>query len=40
VTHDPGIAAHADRLITFRDGAVISDERNRKAVLAAPGVPA
>jgi putative ABC transport system ATP-binding protein len=37
VTHDPGIAAHADRLITFRDGAVIGDERNRKAV---PGVPA
>jgi len=36
VTHDPAFAAHRDRLITFRDGAVISDERNRKAVLAAP----
>jgi putative ABC transport system ATP-binding protein len=34
VTHDPGIAAHADRLITFRDGAVISDERSRSAVPA------
>ena len=34
VTHDPGIAAHADRLISFRDGAVISDERSRKAVPA------
>lgn len=32
VTHDPGIAAHANRLITFRDGAVVSDERSRPAV--------
>jgi putative ABC transport system ATP-binding protein len=40
VTHDPGIAAHADRLITFRDGAVISDERSLKAVPAVPAVPA
>jgi putative ABC transport system ATP-binding protein len=34
VTHDPGIAAHADRLVTFRDGAVVSDERSRSVVPA------
>ncbi|HEV8021877.1 MAG TPA: ABC transporter ATP-binding protein [Candidatus Lustribacter sp.] len=34
VTHDPSIAAHADRLITFRDGTVVSDERSRHAVPA------
>jgi putative ABC transport system ATP-binding protein len=34
VTHDPGIAAHADRLISFRDGAVVSDERKTKAIPA------
>jgi putative ABC transport system ATP-binding protein len=27
VTHDAGVAAHADRLISFRDGAVVSDDR-------------
>jgi putative ABC transport system ATP-binding protein len=26
VTHDPALAAHADRLITLRDGRVVSDE--------------
>jgi putative ABC transport system ATP-binding protein len=26
VTHDPGLAAHADRIITLRDGLVVSDE--------------
>jgi putative ABC transport system ATP-binding protein len=26
VTHDPGLAAHADRVITLRDGLVVSDE--------------
>jgi putative ABC transport system ATP-binding protein len=25
VTHDPGAAAHADRLITLRDGRVVHD---------------
>jgi putative ABC transport system ATP-binding protein len=25
VTHDPAIAAYADRMITFRDGAILSD---------------
>jgi len=26
VTHDPDIAAYADRIITFRDGIIVSDE--------------
>jgi putative ABC transport system ATP-binding protein len=26
VTHDPALAAHADRLISLRDGRVVSDE--------------
>ena len=26
VTHDPALAAHADRVITLRDGLVVSDE--------------
>jgi macrolide transport system ATP-binding/permease protein len=34
VTHEPDIAAYADRVVTMRDGAVISDERNR-----APATP-
>jgi macrolide transport system ATP-binding/permease protein len=35
VTHEPDIAAYADRVITMRDGAVISDERNRAPVMPA-----
>jgi macrolide transport system ATP-binding/permease protein len=35
VTHDPDIAAYADRVVTFRDGHIISDERK---VPATPGV--
>ena len=27
VTHDPALARHADRVITLRDGLVVSDER-------------
>ncbi|HEY9156411.1 ABC transporter ATP-binding protein, partial [Candidatus Binatus sp.] len=27
VTHDPEMAAYADRVVTFRDGAIISDTR-------------
>ena len=27
ITHDPTVAAHADRLITVRDGRVVADER-------------
>jgi putative ABC transport system ATP-binding protein len=29
VTHDPALAAHADRLVTLRDGRVVSDEGDR-----------
>jgi len=28
VTHDPGVAAHADRRIALRDGRVVADERS------------
>jgi macrolide transport system ATP-binding/permease protein len=31
VTHDPDVAAYADRIITFRDGVIISDRRTRSA---------
>ncbi len=31
VTHDPDIAAYADRIVTFRDGAVISDVRKEES---------
>ncbi|PZR54194.1 ABC transporter ATP-binding protein [Xylanimonas oleitrophica] len=27
VTHDPGVAARADRVVTLRDGRVVADER-------------
>jgi ABC-type lipoprotein export system ATPase subunit len=27
VTHEPDIAAYADRIVTFRDGKIKSDER-------------
>jgi putative ABC transport system ATP-binding protein len=32
VTHDPALAQHADRVITLRDGLVVSDERVRSEV--------
>jgi macrolide transport system ATP-binding/permease protein len=31
VTHDPDVAAYADRIITFRDGVIVSDRRTRNA---------
>jgi putative ABC transport system ATP-binding protein len=34
VTHEPDIAAHADRLITFRDGRVIADVATPQPVTA------
>jgi putative ABC transport system ATP-binding protein len=30
ITHDEHIASHADRIIVIKDGAVISDRRNRR----------
>ena len=32
VTHDPALARHADRVITLRDGLVVSDERVQSEV--------
>ena len=31
VTHDPGIAKYAERVVHFKDGIIVSDERNAKA---------
>ena len=31
VTHDPSIAAHAERIVELRDGAIVSDRRLRPA---------
>lgn len=36
VTHDNDIAQQAKRIITLRDGKIISDERNSSAVVAPP----
>lgn len=30
ITHEPDIASHAKRVITIRDGKIISDKRNRR----------
>ncbi|MFO0688511.1 MAG: ABC transporter permease [Myxococcota bacterium] len=38
VTHEPDIAAYADRVITMRDGRIASDERRRPSPV--PAVPA
>jgi len=37
VTHDADVAAYTDRVVTFRDGAIISDVRTREAPSAPPG---
>ncbi|MCR5085084.1 MAG: MacB family efflux pump subunit [Succinivibrionaceae bacterium] len=39
VTHDPRIARCARRIITIRDGTVVSDEQNPEAPKAAPAAP-
>ena len=40
VTHEPDIAAHADRVVTLRDGVISSDEQQRRkgAVAGAPAL--
>jgi macrolide transport system ATP-binding/permease protein len=38
VTHDPDVAAYTDRIVTFRDGVIVSDHRERAA--QAPVEPA
>ena len=30
VTHEPDVADHARRIVTFRDGRVVSDRMNEK----------
>jgi macrolide transport system ATP-binding/permease protein len=37
VTHEADIAAYADRIVTMRDGEIVSDERVTKPVLAPAG---
>ena len=40
VTHDPGVASHARRLLRMRDGRLLSDappEEMRPAAAAPPG---
>ncbi len=38
VTHEPGIASYAQRVITFRDGLVVSDTQQRPSPLGAAAV--
>ncbi len=41
VTHDADVAAYADRVVTFRDGAIVSDQRKGQiAPAAAPSIAA
>ncbi|MDA8109276.1 MAG: ABC transporter permease [Betaproteobacteria bacterium] len=37
VTHEPDMAAFADRIVTMRDGAIVSDERKAPAEMRAAG---
>ena len=36
VTHEPDIAAYADRTVTMRDGRILTDERKKSAIPAMP----
>ena len=36
VTHDPDVAAYADRVVTFRDGVIISDTRKEGTAAQRP----
>jgi len=40
VTHEPDIAAHADRQVVLRDGKVVSDQRSAGVRPQAPALPA
>ncbi|HEX8275260.1 MAG TPA: ABC transporter ATP-binding protein [Longimicrobiaceae bacterium] len=40
VTHEPDIAAHAERVVTLRDGTIHSDRRQTPAPVAARPAPA
>jgi putative ABC transport system ATP-binding protein len=40
VTHDPGVAGHADRILRFDEGRVSGDERVERTPGAATGSPA
>ncbi|HEX2571431.1 MAG TPA: ABC transporter ATP-binding protein [Polyangia bacterium] len=38
VTHDPGVAEYAERVVRFRDGGIVSDERKGREHEHPPGV--
>ena len=40
VTHEPDIAAHADRTIVVKDGQVTADERHERVLASVPSVAA
>jgi len=40
VTHEPDIAAYADRVVTMRDGRVLTDERKKSSIPETPATAA